>query len=390
MTTTQQLYIDKHEKFFNRFLSVLPSKLQSEDSNKLAIIYFSLYGLSIIKRFKFSEVERKLFINSIYDSHLIDTEIYTAFRATSYFKSDDHKSHKYDLPNLASSLFSLQILLVLKDDFSKRINNHKIMKFLQLSQIKSGVNKGSFSPTLINTDSSITVNYGETDIRLCYIAASIRKLIKYDQLQPSQRINDIDIPLVVSFIKSRLNANGGFSSEILDESHLGYTYCALACLRLLDYDIESDIELGKVVNWLVHRQVDFPEPLYTKDEDEEYDYEYYRDVDIGSFNGRENKFGDTCYSWWCLGSLKVINHDYVNLINLQTNYKYLLNQVQNKLLGGFSKDPFSNPDPQHSFLALASLSLTNDFSEELDEIDESLVITGQSKQYWLKHINYPS
>ncbi|KAK6205070.1 geranylgeranyltransferase beta subunit [Scheffersomyces amazonensis] len=375
---SSQLYIEKHEKFFHRFLTVLPSKLQSEDANKLALIYFNLYGLSIIRKLNFSDVERKFFVDCIYKDYLLDTDKFTAFRSTANFK---YGGEKYDLPNLSSTLFALQILLVLKNDYSAKLNNHKIMRFVKLSQFQSGTMEGSFAPTLIN-NKSIHEPFGESDIRLCYIAASIRKLVKYDQLSEEKRINDINVNSLIKYVKSRLNIDGGFSSQIKDESHLGYVYCALACLKLLDYDFTKDEEFESVLHWLLQRQVDYPQPLY-----EHIDYEYYRDEDVGGFNGRENKLGDTCYSWWCLGSLQILGSEYLNLTNLEKNYNYLLQRTQNGLLGGFSKDPHSNPDPYHSFLALASLSLTNEFPE-LEGVDESLVITSSSKEFWINHISF--
>lgn len=45
----------KHEKFFNRCLTALPSSAASEDSNKLAIIFFCLQGLQLLKKLDFTK-----------------------------------------------------------------------------------------------------------------------------------------------------------------------------------------------------------------------------------------------------------------------------------------------------------------------------------------------
>lgn len=57
--------------------------------------------------------------------------------------------------------------------------------------------------------------------------------------------------------------------------------------------------------------------------------------------------------------------------------EYLLNNVQNGMVGGFSKDPSATPDPFHSFLGIASLALwrQNEAGDsclpDLDGVDEA-------------------
>ncbi|CAI5756122.1 unnamed protein product [Candida verbasci] len=331
------LNIDKHEKYFKLCLNSLPSFAQSEDSNKLAIIYFCLHGLQLLNRFNLKEFEQ--FKNSIIDEFMIENYEIIAFRSTHYFR----QSGDYDLPNLSSTLFALYILLILEIDFIEKLNLNKIMNFL----IKCQVKEGGFVSTL-----DLNYNqFGEADLRLCYIALCIRHLIK------DKTDKDINIKSLIKYILNRQNINGGFSSYKNDESHLGFTFCAIASLKLLNYKGK----LFKTQDWLIHRQVDFT--LYEN-------YEYYRDIDIGGFNGRENKFADTCYSWWCTSSLEILNF---KKYNLELAQDYLLKQTQNELIGGFSKEPNSTPDPLHSYLAIASLSLWK--YENLLSIDSILVIS---------------
>jgi len=365
------LLIDKHEKFFNRCLIALPSKLQSEDSNKLGLIYFCLHGLGLINRFKFSPPELEFYREFIYDSYLISNDEFQGFRATEYFA---RTNPEYDLPSVSATFFALVNLLILESDYSKRLDRHLVMNFVKRCQFTLGPNKGSFAPTLrYNEDTKQYEPYGETDLRICYVAIGIRKLLKYDE---SSQTNDINTTTATDFILDRLNHAGGFSSDKYTETHVGFTFCALASLKLLGYDL-SQSKFGRTLDWLIHRQVD-----YTDNHDMTYDY--YQVEDRGSYNGRDNKLGDTCYSWWCTGSIKLLGQSKLELTNLPMARDYLLKTTQNELLGGFAKDHEAPPDPFHTFMAVASLSLWNSLlpdNFQLQEIVEELVITKPLEQF---------
>lgn len=360
--------IEKHEKFFNRCLIALPSKLQSEDSNQLALIYFCLHGLGLIKRLKFSLQEEKYYQDYIIENYLLETNEFQGFRTTNYYRNC--KNH-YDLPNISSTFFALVNLLILNYDYSKVINRHKVIAFLKLCQSQLGENKGSFAPTIrFNQVSEKYEPFGEPDLRICYMALCIMNLINYEDFAGKS--------LIIEYILSNFTYQGGLSSN--NESHLGFTFCGLASLKLLNVDLTTGNQFKSTIDWLIHRQL-----YYTSLDD--MNYPYYQIQDQGSYNGRENKFGDTCYSWWCSASLNLLES--LHLTNIQQAKAYLLNTTQNSLMGGFGKDFQSNPDPFHSFLAIASLSLWNnqlqDQSIVLEEIDPVLVITKTSK-HWLQKI----
>ena len=388
-----QLLINKHEKFFNRCLIGLPSTAQSEDSNKLAIIYFCLHGLQLIQKFQFTNQELIYYRNFIINQFMIENNQIISFRSTHYFQKTNQK---YDCPNLSSTLFALYNLLILKSPYHTIINRKKIMNFLCKCQVKDGINKGGFVPTLYyNEENGDYKQYGEPDLRVCYMALLIRHLMKYDDNnnnnnREDSNETDIDLISLQQFILDRININGGFSSTIMDESHLGFTFCAIASLKLLNYPLEK---LKSTKEWLIHRQVDYPENLYPKDGNGDGNgngdnYEYYRNIDIGGFNGRENKLSDTCYSWWCTGSLYNIDVNFIKLVDLNKAEDYLLNKTQNQLFGGFGRDPDSTPDPMHSYLALASLSLWNHEKFALQEINPILTITKELYQFFKEEIKY--
>lgn len=373
------LLFEKHAKYFELCSHSLPSKAQSEDANKLALVYFVLHGLGLIGQLdRIGDITQH--IADIYKQLIpLQNKEMLAFRSSQTFALDPGHND-YDLPNLSATFLALAILLLLKEDYSKTLDRHKIMRFVSQCQVKSGPDKGSFCPVL-DTDGN---PWGETDLRICYMATLIRKLVGYDLLPSSERKNDINLDELRTFILDKVNYNGGLSSRSHTESHSGLTFCGIAALKLIGHNFsghEDWVELTK--KWLVHRQVDYPECLY-----DEQEYEYYDHEDIGGFNGRENKFADTCYSWWVVGLLKLIDTDGVGLINGDMVVDYLLNHTQHKLIGGFGKDTEAFPDPFHSFLAIASLSLikynsnvTFSGDQELAEIDPELIITMDARRF---------
>lgn len=141
----------------------------------------------------------------------------------------------------------------------------------------------------------------------------------------------------------------------------GLTYCALGALSLLDRLAPNKGGISShenLIRWLVSRQM----PLEHRDGYNEEDYEALaiesttdegggnNDVELGSdgipiwagFNGRCNKRGDTCYSFWVGGSLDLLKK--LHLIDTEANRKFLLEKTQH-FIGGFSKLPQSGSPP---------------------------------------------
>ncbi|CAH6719381.1 geranylgeranyl transferase type-1 subunit beta [[Candida] jaroonii] len=362
--------INKHIKYFTLCLNVLPSKYQDQDNNKLSLIYFCLQSLEILNDLKFNETEKGQFSKFIYDCY------YTGNGFRSIMNS---MGEKYEKPSISSTFFAITNLITLQSPINQHLDRFKIMDFLKDCQIKSGNDKGSFAPTIDGENQP----FGDNDLRICYMAVCIRKYLKIDELPPSQ-MKDVDFSVIEleEYILRRLNYNGGFSCYQMSESHLGYTYCAIASLKLLDFDF-SKINFDKTLNWILHRQVNYPDILY--------DQEAVNHEDFGGFNGRENKPSDTCYSWWSLGSLSILED--VKLANLPKISSYLL-MNQDRRTGGFGKNFDSSSDPYHSFLALSSLALIKDSVEfigkdELSEFDGTMSITKSSVDF-CQSLTWPS
>lgn len=384
-----EFLVSKHQKYFLLCLNSLPAKAQSEDSNKLAIVYFCIQGLDLLGKLQLTFQEKKIYADFLYEHMIIDpNDEIQSFRASQTFKLPLSQNN-YDLPNLAATLFALSSLLALESNFSQNLNRHKLMRFVSRLQIQNGPEKGGFKPVLDQEGGQVV---GESDLRHCYTALCVRKMLKYDELPLEERINDIDVDLTERYILDRVNFNGGLSSNRYTESHSGLTFCGLGALKLLNYDFSgNETWVANTIRWLVNRQVDYPKTIEAYRDEE---YEYWDEDDIGGFNGRENKFGDTCYSWWVTASLKLLGDQYFECVNFGAAEKYLLRKSQSRLMGGFGKDSQSYPDPFHSFLGIASLTLWKGRSgleytgeNNLTGIDELLVIS-QALSDFLKQMEW--
>lgn len=346
------LNVEKHIRYFYLCLQLFPAQVQSEDSNKLALSFFVLLGLDFV-----GALERQTHqIHYIYQ-HLIPLKGMQAFRALQTFALDEAQN-AYDLPSLHATFFALASLVLLGEDYSRTLDRHRIMAFVRKCQILDGEKAGSFRPVLDNEGKA----FGESDLRLCYLAAGVRKLVGYDKLPAAERRYDFDTAKLESFIESQVTISGGFS--LSPEAHAGLTFCAIAALRLLGADFGRPW-VAKTERWLVLRQIG-------------------KGRTKGGFNGRENKPADTCYSWWVGGSLAILGK--LPMLDCDHYVEYLLLQTQNTLVGGFSKDGEARPDPMHSYLALASLALAKrrmpiQGGERLAEVDEELVLTRRARDF---------
>ncbi|AOA64538.1 Geranylgeranyl transferase type-1 subunit beta [Komagataella phaffii CBS 7435] len=326
----------KHVKYFQLCLDMLPSRFEEEDSNKLAIVYFSLLGLLLL-RDKQSEdivnINREEKIEWIYKHYLPDK---SGFRGSLLYDlqlnqpKDSTNSNEYDVPNMAATLFSLQILYMFKDKrIMDRLDKNRIMSFVSQCQTEDG----SFKSCLGRDG----IAFGDSDLRHCMIACTIRRILSGCETTTFQ--DDINVEKLKDHIMQCLNYNGGLGGSPNEESHAGLTFCGLASLKLLGAELNPN-EWRNTIRWLCHRQIQSQSG----------------DDNNGGFNGRENKSADTCYSFWVIGSLKLFNMEH--LIDQKQIKQYLITVTQNKFMGGFTKtSEVKISDPLHSSLALCTLSI---------------------------------
>lgn len=168
----------------------------------------------------------------------------------------------------------------------------------------------------------------------------------------------------------------------------GYAFCAIAALELLGRAPEGNpsttpssgdlftrgiADLPGLLRWLGSRSF-----LYKTDEEEEEEEEWHESIvtdvtpktllqpachPLLGFNGRCNKHADSCYTWWTVSSLAILQRHGHGLnedgddatAGWDASRRFLLEQMQHAI-GGFSKTPGGPPDVYHSYLSLAALA----------------------------------
>lgn len=100
----------------------------------------------------------------------------------------------------------------------------------------------------------------------------------------------------------------------------------------------------------------------------------YRQED--GFNGRPNKPVDTCYTFWIGASLKMLGA--YHLVDSEKLKSFVL-ATQDNIRGGLAKWVTHFPDPLHTYLGLAGLSLMN--YQSLSPVEPMLNLTVRSVNF---------
>ena len=175
--------------------------------------------------------------------------------------------------------------------------------------------------------------WGEIDTRFSFCAVACLKLMNC--------LDVIDIDRATNFVMNCLNFDGGFGCIPGAESHAGQIYCCLGFLSLVQRLDNLDISTRNMLGWwLCERQLD----------------------KSGGFNGRPEKLPDVCYSWWVLASLKILGK--IQWINHEKLSKFIL-AAQDDETGGCADRPGNIPDPFHTLFGIAGLSLLNIYDENV-------------------------
>jgi len=204
-------------------------------------------------------------------------------------------------------------LAILRDDFS-RLDRQGLLRFLRACQREDG----SFSTV---------PGSNESDLRTLYCAFAI-----------SSMLNDwsaVDVPRALAFVATCRTYEGGYGQSPFCEAQGGTTYIAIASLQLAstmgsESEILAPLERQTTIRWLLDNQ-----------------------DKSGGFSGRTGKEADACYCFWCGAALKILGAGH--LINSAALVEYL-SRCQFKY-GGIGKAPGENPDPYHTYLSLAALSM---------------------------------
>jgi protein farnesyltransferase subunit beta len=124
---------------------------------------------------------------------------------------------------------------------------------------------------------------GEIDVRASYCLLAPSYLLGLLNDEGDDSVNLLTDSAVSLHISSCQTYEGGFGAEPHNEAHGGYTFCALAALRILK--TVHLIDVTSLQSWLARRQLGFE----------------------GGFCGRTNKLVDGCYSFWQGGAVAVLD-----------------------------------------------------------------------------------
>ncbi|KAK1892105.1 Geranylgeranyl transferase type-1 subunit beta [Dissostichus eleginoides] len=310
---------DRHVRFFQRTLQVLPERYASLETTRLTIIFFALSGLDVLDAL--DRTKLTLVVVGFEDRHI----------GIPYSTKGPGVLHPYDSGHVAMTYTGLCSLVILGDDLS-RVDKQACLAGLRALQLEDGsfyaVPEGS-----------------ENDIRFIYCAASICYML--------DDWSGMDMQKAIEYITGSLSYDNGFGQGAGRESHGGWTYCAIASLCLMGRLEEalSPRELDRIRRWCIMRQQ-------------------------SGFHGRPNKPVDTCYSFWVGATLELL--DVFQYTNFDKNRSFILS-TQDRLVGGFAKWPDSHPDPLHAYLGLCGLSLIGEPS--LRKVHPALNITQRAFEH---------
>ncbi|CAP74307.1 Pc14g01660 [Penicillium rubens Wisconsin 54-1255] len=336
--------------------------------------YLTLSGLDVlgVLQSKTTPEERQGYIDWLYHCQ-VPSGGFRGFPGTDFGPGKRNKDNEaWDPANVPATFFALVNLLILGDDLS-RVKRRECLEWLPKVQRADG----SFGE-LVGPEGSVG---GPRDLRYCCCAAGIRYVLRGRSETGLEGVPDIDVLGFISFIEACQTYDGGMAESPFCESHSGHTYCAIGSLDFLrrtcnDLKPVPLLSAGSnqfeaLITWLASRQT-----AQLEEPDEDEDEEQREVTDTGSidnrvrglpnvqpigadtiscagFNGRCNKYADTCYSFWNGATLMML--DQYSVVDEVRNRRYLLEKTQH-LVGGFGKGPGDPPDLLHSYFGMVSLA----------------------------------
>ncbi|KAJ5944859.1 hypothetical protein N7516_005027 [Penicillium verrucosum] len=366
---------ERHVKYYLRCLKTfLPSAYTSSDSNRMLLAYLTLSGLDVlgVLQSKTTPEERQGYIDWIYHCQ-VPSGGFRGFPGTDFGPEKRNKDNEaWDPANVPATFFALVNLLILGDDLS-RVKRRECLEWLPKVQRADG----SFGE-LVGPEGSVG---GPRDLRYCCCAAGIRYVLRGRNETGLEGVPDIDVLGFVSFIEACQTYDGGMAESPFCESHSGHTYCAVGALDFLrrtSNDLESlpllsagSDRFEALITWLASRQTAQLEEPEEDEDDEQLEATQTGSlndrvrglpnvqplepdtISCAGFNGRCNKYADTCYSFWNGATLMML--DQYSVIDEVRNRRYLLEKTQH-LVGGFGKGPGDPPDLLHSYFGMVSLA----------------------------------
>ncbi|KAF8575608.1 terpenoid cyclases/Protein prenyltransferase [Ramaria rubella] len=341
-STTSNLARTGHISHFMRCLTGLPASKTDLDTSRLGIAYYCLSGLDLLgvvdEKIKINDMDRMEWRDWIWNLS-VQSEHGFGFRpgySLEGSNSSPSSSSQYDPPHLIMTYTALLSLTILRDDFS-RLNRPRLIAFLRSTQHLDGRSTQMPRSYLLHTNpgnsfSSFPIGSvsSERDLRLTFCICAICSML--------DDWSGINVDAAVEYINRCRTYEGGYGESPGRESQGGSTYCALASLRLISdrhslgtsssQQFLSASEVKQTLRWLTQKQK-------------------------SGFQGRTEKKPDACYCFWCGASIKLLGGEQYVANDANTDFLYA---CQYKY-GGIAKEPGETPDPYHTYLSLASLSL---------------------------------
>ncbi|KAI0759362.1 terpenoid cyclases/Protein prenyltransferase [Trametes elegans] len=341
-----------HGAHCSRCLIALPSSQVEVDPSRIAVAFYCLGTLDILELLnsKSSEHDRESWRSWLWEQQ-ISGPWGAGFRPSTYVTPEESSGglSDYDVPHLVMTYTALISLAILRDEFSN-LDRSGIICLLRSCQKEDG----SFSALPTG---------GESDLRMLYCAFVISSLL--------DDWSGIDVDRAIEYIRRCYTYEGGYGQTPNGEALGGTTYCALAALQLVSgmqarssSTVLTPQERKRTIRWLLQNQ-----------------------TSSGGFSGRTNKLADACYCFWCGAALSIL--DAGDLVDERAMADFLA-RCQFKF-GGLAKAPGENPDPYHTYLSLAILSILpanhgDDESWTLPRLDALVNATEETAAWARQHI----
>jgi len=329
---------NRHAKFFQRSLAVLPCSLASYDTQRVTIAFFAISGLDLLDRMSAVEDQSEAMVEWLYSclvtSEDPETEHWSGFRGSTALRLSDtpEPSHAHDHGHIAMTYTALASLIILGDDLS-RVNRKSLLAGVRALQLPNG----SFKAALEG---------GESDMRFLYCAACICHMLG--------DWSGMNRDLATQYVLQSVTYEGGVAQGPDLEAHGGSTFCGVASLSLMGRLSDlGDTRLENLTRWCLQRQ-----------------------APASGFMGRPNKPEDTCYSFWVGATLSILGK--LELIDYPAMRSFVLS-TQDPVTGGLAKWVDTQPDPLHTYLGLSGLGLNDE--EGVAGVEPSLNISLRARAH---------
>ncbi|EXJ95930.1 hypothetical protein A1O1_01055 [Capronia coronata CBS 617.96] len=395
-----QLDRERHIKYWKRCSQLLPEPYTSGEASRMSFGFFIVAALDLLGALEkvTTPDERQSWIEWIYTCQVPHTGGFRGFTGTMLGGMRSPQNWHWDPANLPNTYFALATLVILGDDL-QRVQRRQCIAWVRSLQRKNG----SFGEFLgENNDVE-----GADDPRLCLCAVGTLKI-----LQADEQDLEIDETKLQQFIANCQSYEGGIGQAPLLEAHSGLNYCGIATLSFLgllhspvvsirEVASQAGLDVPSCVCWMLDRQTTWIDDAGDDSSDEEDETERQEhtpreaepekelldlpslmdglstDEAAAGFCGRCGKMADTCYCFWNVGALAILQQHH--LVDIEAVRRYLLEHVSH-LIGGFGKAPGELPgvlnhiaelsskgdvlttmqDLLHSYLGLATLAIYNE------------------------------